>query len=567
MLDKAIAHKDALQSTLDWNSSTVRHLHRALVEADYEELAEIGLLTSYAWLDDVLAAMINGAPYVEFETVGPYAVHHLNNSGFLDISHENLPPDEKTGMLIACMWRSITRGLDNVRMVALLDDLSNDFDREFTDNERDRYVVAMVEILRAYGAILPDDVPAKDYLLIRESEMIPEVEQLITRLQKSGVGEVVSTFDGDITFYPTDVFIQSLSLKSENLTREFRRRGILLKRHGRPTCQALDAASFLKPQNLDIVHLVILDKSFISQQHKTFALIRALDITSKDRHHNIFFDSEKLSPNLITYAMCFLIEDQIRYLIRTMDRMDEWEKFDPEEYATRNYGEQILRDDRDIINFVISELSKSHLPKGGVNLVADIGPGPNFYPAMLMAPHLSSNGSIDLIEFQAANRSYLKAMMLTSCEDPTTIWNKFEELMVASGGDEYLGAFEKACNTSNVLEGSIFSLPRDRYDIVSSFFVSESITFSRREFRLAIKSLASAIKPDGILIVAHMIGSREWHAGDDTHFPSVEISETEIEEAYRDSNLAFKLHEVGKNAGKKLREGYRGMAVVVARRR
>jgi hypothetical protein len=63
-----------------------------------------------------------------------------------------------------------------------------------------------------------------------------------------------------------------------------------------------------------------------------------------------------------------------------------------------------------------------------------------------------------------------------------------------------------------------------------------------------------------------MVGSSGWPAGNAT-FPAVDLSVTEIAQAYRDAGLDFTLHTAGDAAGAdRPRDGYAGMCVVVASR-
>ncbi|MGH3429739.1 MAG: hypothetical protein ACRDQZ_19585, partial [Mycobacteriales bacterium] len=95
---------------------------------DEEELARGGLDARYAQLNQVLNPLVSGAPFVEIETVGPYAAHHVVD-GRLDVSFGNIPNDERAGILFASILRDALSGLRNVRIVVLLDDLHNALDK------------------------------------------------------------------------------------------------------------------------------------------------------------------------------------------------------------------------------------------------------------------------------------------------------------------------------------------------------------------------------------------------------------------------------------------------------
>lgn len=93
-------------------------LMRAIDEEDHDLMATLGLDISYAWFDDILTALVSGAPFVEIETVGPYAANHLDSEGNLEVSADNLPDDERAGLLLAAILRDATTGRSNTRVAA-----------------------------------------------------------------------------------------------------------------------------------------------------------------------------------------------------------------------------------------------------------------------------------------------------------------------------------------------------------------------------------------------------------------------------------------------------------------
>jgi NNMT/PNMT/TEMT family len=562
LLSRLHSHRERSRARLRAAGTPASHLLRALDDGDLDALSELGIDTGYAWLDDVVRALVVGSPFVEIETVGPYAAHHVTPDGGLEVRFENLPPDEKTGVLLAAFFRDVFGDRPNLRLVALLDDShAYAMDADFTQAQRDQYVVEIGAMLRNQGALGADDVPGRDYVLLRKRDLQSNLDSLVDALRDCGRGTVEQTDDGDLVFRPTGPFIRQLALDSKSRRRELRRAGILLRKRGKPTCAALDAAGFLSPINRGIMHVVVLDRRLESEQDKTYALLRAVDAVTQEQYHNVFFDADRLAPELTAYAVCELLVDHLTGFLRLVQLYDDWEEFDPEEYVARNYGRRILPEDREIVTIVAGQLARAGLPPGGVGAVADVGAGPNLYPAMLLAPYVADEGEISLIERSARNRNHL-----ASAIEADAAWAGFEELMVSVGGPRYRGTLRRMAGRCRVLPGSIFELPRDAFDIVTSYFVAESITTSRREFRGALRSLAASVRAGGLLVVAHMVGSLGWFAGAGSRFPAIRLAIEDIEEAYRDIALDFTVHPVGEDAAERARPGYHGMAVVVARR-
>jgi hypothetical protein len=555
-----------LAGKLDSNDRRFRQVRRALEEGDSELLKDLGFSDEYAWLDDCVRALIEGAPFIEVETVGPYISHHLDEDGTLSVTADGFPDDETAGLLVGRVVSSMARQAKNFRTVALLDDIATPDGSDLSKEQSDMFIVAIASVLRHFGLITSEDQAGKRYHLIRESDQIKGVDELTSRLRDCGEGMVDETSDGDVVFYPSELLIERLALDSENRKREFRRRGILLKRNGRPTCHALDAATFLAPRSSAMMHLIMLDKDFVSQQEKTYALVRALDLVTQSRYHNVFYDSEALQPHLIAYTVAELLAEELRRYIRTADRIDDWESFSPEAYVKQHYTTQIIPEDQEIIRFVVDQLVKNHVKPGSVRLAADIGSGPNFYPAMLLAPYIADDGAIDMIDYGTVHHRYVQSVVARYKDSGETgEWAKYEQFMVGVGGPMYTGAFKRVCEVGYPVQGSIFALPRNRYDVVASYFVSDSITTSRSEFWESIQTISQSVRRDGFLIFAHMIGSHEYTAGSNTHFPSVELTTSDVAEAYRDAKLDFELVEVN-DKFVKTRDGYRSMAVAIARR-
>lgn len=252
-----------------------------------------------------------------------------------------------------------------------------------------------------------------------------------------------------------------------------------------------------------------------------------------------------------------------------------WDNFDPIEYVKRNYGE-ILPEDRMIIEKVITELKSMQLRK--ILLAADVGTGPNFYPAMLLASVLQPGGCIELIEFSKPNLDFMGALL----DDPSgeydntaqlgqsnsintrEIWQKFDALIAEIGNEpRFTNTFARASTAAISIPGNIFKLPVSAYDFVSSYFVAESITCDKSECVKALTSLINSVRPRGGFMVALMVGSLGYSAGEKTFFPAVNLAANDIRNILNDiPGISAKVFTIN-SAAKKARPGYTEMAIVV----
>ena len=244
----------------------------------------------------------------------------------------------------------------------------------------------------------------------------------------------------------------------------------------------------------------------------------------------------------------------------------DWNAFDVGEYVQRCYGDRIMDVDAFIIKGVIATFAELELPPADWQRVADVGAGPNLFPGLLLTPFLKSGGTVELIDVSEPNRRYLREALAGVSESgyPVAVWGKYEDLM--AGQDErWAGAFGRLRELAEVRAGDVFALPPETYDAVSSFFVTESITTSRDECRLAVEKRIAATKTGGLVVAGHMLGSHRWHAGVGVHFPAVPVTVADLREWYRDH--LDDLHIIEPPLTPEVREGYEGTAVVVGRRR
>lgn len=569
LLSRLAGERARLQAEVEPSTALDRSVLRAAVVGDRETLARLGLDLGDAWLDDVVTALVTGEP-VHVETVGPYAAHHLDDRGRLDVRADNLAAEDLTGIALGASLRRVLHGWPGVQVVVLLDDLNVPGGRGLVPSDRAQFVTAMTTLLQDHGVLPPIGDLDGSYHVLCESDQLGVLPELVARLQDSPHGRVEGRLDDELVFWPTTELVDGLALTSTNRQRELRRVGIVLVRHGRPTCQALDASRFLDGTRADRLRVLMLGTQLRSQQDKTYAILRALDLATTDSFHNVFYDAGLLPPPLFALAVCeLLISEVLRWRDRAR-RHDGWERFDPVEYAERNYLRRVLPADQHIVQIAAERLAAAmgSPPRKVVDAI-DVGTGPNLYPAMLVAPYLAHDGRLALLEYAGPNRRYLEATLLDDPErvDPTVApgWARFEDLMVTATDARYRGALDRVRRLAWVTPGSIWHLPTRAADLVTSFFVAESITTSRRALWQAIRSLARCLRPDGLLVAAHMLGSSGWPAGEGTHFPAVPLTAADLRRAYLDAGLDADLEVVGTTDADRAREGYDAMAVVVAR--
>jgi hypothetical protein len=569
-------HTSILRSEIIANNKTPRRelqdrtmaILAAVDDGDYAAIKDYGLDMDHAWIRDILSSSIQNKLPAELSiyTASPTSQLDLR-TGELHLNPSALQPQGRVGVKLGLLFKELNKVVHNMRLNIVVNDYwESASHRELTSQERQQYILALSGSLEQQGIIGDEDRNGLDFNMFRESDQLIKLDTLLmARLRKSQSGKLSLDTNGNVYFKPSHDLLEVMEGISPARRREFAGLGILIKdSEGSPTAAALDAASYTDALNNYLMHLVCTDIRHKEEQEATFVLLRATNIIKRERHHKIYFDSEKLSPELVTYAVGKLMQQEVDKLLRSAELYDDWGAFDNQEYAERNYG-VMLPEDRKIIRSAVRSLQQLGIQPGSLQRVADVGSGPNLYPAMIASPYVAEGATLDLLEF-SPNRTYLADVIAGTIDaDKAALWRKYEKLMIEFGGDLYEGCENEAKRKSKVQFGDIFSLPEAEYDLITSYFVAESVVDSEMPFREAIHSLARALKADGMMLVAHVVGSEGYHAGVGTHFPAVNLSVEQIKKAYHDANLevtgvVFSDHP----DGEKFREGYDGIVLVIA---
>jgi hypothetical protein len=130
-------------------------------------------------------------------------------------------------------------------------------------------------------------------------------------------------------------------------------------------------------------------------------------------------------------------------------------------------------------------------------------------------------------------------------------------------GKEWSGALDSVKEKAQVISGSIYDLPHEVYDVVSSYFVAESITDDFAKFEKAVTSLIDSVKPGGFIMIAHTLGSKGYYAGQDNFFPAVAVGIEDLKKVY-EGKANVQITRV--NAAKEVRQGYDGIAIALGKK-
>ncbi|EFC83082.1 SCO2525 family SAM-dependent methyltransferase [Parafrankia sp. EUN1f] len=236
-----------------------------------------------------------------------------------------------------------------------------------------------------------------------------------------------------------------------------------------------------------------------------------------------------------------------------------WDLFDPKEYHGDNYA--VLRDDdREIIegvrDFFVTFAAEA--ADGPTLRGLDVGSGSNLYPALTMLPWCRR---LTLVEFSAKNVEWLRDEVQSYGSSWDPFWDVLsKERAYADAGDPRRALAER----TEIRRGSVFDLPRARWDIGTMFFVACSISTLKSESERAARCFLDALVPGAPFAMAYMEKSSGYSIGG-VSFPAVPLSMAEIGESIEGIVTDLETHRIETEV--LLREGYEAMVLVRGRTR
>jgi hypothetical protein len=206
-------------------------------------------------------------------------------------------------------------------------------------------------------------------------------------------------------------------------------------------------------------------------------------------------------------------------------------------------------------------LTRAALAQAGPKArVIDIGTGPNLFPALAAAPNAAS---ITVWEYAQSNLDWMQRTLRRG--QLSAPWDHFWRIVrqAKAAHTPPMSPMRALRARMDLVRGSIFDLPRARWDAATMFFCAESITQRQSEFEAACAAFARCVRPGGVLAAAFLAGSRGYEVGDE-HYPAVSVDERALRRAFRGRAAHLRLTRIG-HWGAEIRSGYSGMFFLTAR--
>ncbi len=566
-LDNAYFVSGALQGVL-------RGLERTTSEEAQEQIRSE---PSTAWLGDISRALIRG----ERVTIEPgtassssYAPEDLGVAHMAAQHHS---------LALTGLFRAIIPSDRQIGLVTLAHNAYSFVGGESRISDpmyRRQHILSTAELLRKQGALRKGDKPGRDYTILATDNFIHTGEQpdgIISQLRQSEWGEVVPGIeDTGLRFVPNNSLREILSLNPRQAFGRFEEENVTVQwSDGLETKSALHAQALQPILQSSGNHITIANTMQYDYYQKVFALLRATNSTKQHLFHTIrehdyhTLPGRETDPTEFAYWVGKQLQGHVQHFIKSCEMFESFDNFDPYEYTMRNYGKaEALKDDQDICKVVSFALANLDIHDADV---VDVGSGPNPYPAGLMLPFAKS---VTLLEYAEPNRDYMRAFLnRTLPHDYAKIWPKFEHHMKEGGGDPYEGVLtrlQQAAQEGHVTvePGNIFRLPKKKWRIASQYFVDDSISIYRSDYREAVASMCDAIEDEGLVISGNMLNDKNhvgYNAGRGRLFPNISQNATELKQAYTDNDMYSLVIPVGDT--RKAREGYYGMVITLAAKR
>lgn len=450
------------------------------------------------------------------------------------------------------------------------------------------------QVRQKMRAVLQKPLEGRDYSIFfidnLENVALTQVQELLVNNPTS----IHTEDNGEVWFQPEKPD-NPLSLLEIQDGQVIVRPGIkILDKSGTPTPEALEAASFIHVVNGETVHLIFSEDTKLIERDQIWELVHAMSMKPVDYnlYHEVFYQTGQVDHAMSIFGRELQASrvDMAGAAKVKKEYNDFGFDWDPIEYVSRNYGEKVLPEDKEIMRFVIGKLAEfresGELPLNSLKSIADLGAGPNLYTLMMHMPYVSEDAAMLMADYAPVNRLFLEWFRDgepegTIFEPLRGVYQKFEEYMV-SIDPVYKGSYEKLRSLLNQSETSIdfvnlyapddtdisydavtSSAERQKQDIVTSAFVTESMATSDAEFILLTYNVLKNLKVGGHFTLMHMAESEGYNAGVDNNFPASKINLEHAKRMYEmlvgEGNFSVELAE---DENEKAREGYEGMIVV-----
>jgi hypothetical protein len=503
-------------------------------DRDGHDMVQVGgMYFNRYWMQDVAARIVQGHP-VE---VGFAPPHSRFIPGFtMNLNRQSAYNNElaRNTAAIARVVRSVGKAVGGTtRSVFEMHDLAYDQRRKQYHADLQAAEEFLRELYR-YDAFRPGDVPGRDFVGVSKGYSLRLRDDLLNRLQQSGNGDLImpdeTTNSISFRLKPWIARLTSSDITATRPPANYLTVPVT-DTNGLLTPPAAEAVTYLSELNELYHHVLLRPRTFRTYREgeDTFMLLRAMNITSRDRFQTIIYRPD--SMNEVAPYLARALYAELGTITERLRQSVPYTNMQVQEYAYRNYGgEQMLDEDRISIDVEMDcrDLIADCL---GIDLsdpttlldsgeVVHPGHGPNLYPTMLTQPFTKEHAGIVGEEYTETGRQYMRSLKQgTLPPKDMQMWDKFAAHMVASpyGGPLYEDAVRKARQKLTIRYGNIFARPQGTVRLEHPDFVIESAVMFRSEFHEGLNQSAQAMASrDAVFVGRFVRRSPGWDGHDGT---------------------------------------------------
>jgi len=249
----------------------------------------------------------------------------------------------------------------------------------------------------------------------------------------------------------------------------------------------------------------------------------------------------------------------------------DFKRFLPESYLEEYYATVIPENDK-LMAFFADVSTK--LPK--VKTLLEYGGGPTIYQLISLAGKVSE---IDFTDYLESNLTQVKNWV--KVKKSAHNWRPFVRVALyyeygsmpttnaVSARERKVRSLLKSFGRVDAFKPEHDKTAHQKYDIVSTNFVAESISSNKTEWRCGLRSIVNYVDDNGWLVMTAIRNARYWRSGDD-HFASYAIQKKDLEQELK--RMGFKIvisRQIDADQTDPTHpeyEGYDGMVFVLAQR-
>lgn len=239
----------------------------------------------------------------------------------------------------------------------------------------------------------------------------------------------------------------------------------------------------------------------------------------------------------------------IKSELPALNEQYNWNTFNPITYS-KQYRGRVLRLDGGLGHAFITLSELFGIEKRSLEKGLDACNGGIINGAALQAEYVKDGGVIEWMDLGKPQVRYAAGVIRRGRRGDLGDFAP-QQTSLGRHNRDWSGAGYRACELGKAVEGNVFKLEPDAYDIGTTLCGPESLTGDHEEWRKGTRRFFGAIRPGGLACMIAMYGSSGWNSAG-PEYPAVPICEADILEATADMLEGVQTYSI--QAGKDLHE-------------